>query len=333
MLPPLEQHDWETNRDSVSVVIPSYNHAKYIGRTLSSIYAQTLKPQRLLIIDDGSTDNSIEIIEGLLDDAPFPAELIARENRGLSATLTEAKRHLADESLRLETSFFAYLGSDDAWRPDFLEKRVALLNSRPGAVLAYGNAYSIDADDRVIDCSIEWANYTDGDARSMLLDGIAPMSPTVLYRSAAIRDLTWNENSRLEDYDFYLRLSTRGEFAYAPSILSAWRQHGVNISESSLMMMEEKISALYRNAPLFDLSNAELNRLVRLARFRGAQELMRRGQKSLAAKHGLPNLSASRSWIDACRFIGGLVAPSSALHNRRDRSREAASRRYGEFQV
>ncbi|HEY2846926.1 MAG TPA: glycosyltransferase [Pyrinomonadaceae bacterium] len=310
---------------SVSVVVPSYNHAKFIERALRSIFAQTLQPRDLVVIDDGSKDESVTIIKRVLEEAPFPAELIAHENRGLSTTLNEAMRRTADGS---PARFFAYLGSDDVWLPDFLEKRIELLEQRPNAVLAYGNAYSIDADDRVINCSIDWATYTDGDARRMLLEGTAPLSPTVVYRRVAIEDLRWNENSRLEDYEFYLRLSVKGEFAFDPEILSAWRQHGANTSEGSMMMMEEKISALERTAPLFDLSDADLNALIRLARFRGAQELMRRCHKKAAMKFGLPNLTAAKSITEIARFIGGLLTPTSTLQDRQRHTRAAMNKKY-----
>lgn len=331
MLPPLQRailHDAGEPR-SVSVVVPSYNHAKYIERTLRSIFAQTLHPRELVVIDDGSMDGSPDIIERILQDAPFPAELVFRPNRGLSATLNEGLSRLQTPDSGLLTSYFAYLGSDDIWLPKFLEKRIALLENCPNAVLAYGNAYSIDADERIIDCSVDWATYADGDVRRMLLGGTAPLSPTVVYRRAAIEDMSWNENSRLEDYEFYLRLSVRGEFAYDSAILSAWRQHGGNTSEGGMMMMEEKISALERTSHLFNLTAGDLNQLIRLARFRGAQELMRRGNKKQAMKFGLPNLTAAQSPTEALRFIGGLATPDERLKSRRTKARETAFQRYG----
>ena len=74
---------------TVSVVVPSYNHAQFIEATLRSIMKQTLAPAQLLVIDDGSSDESPAIIERVLNDCPFPCELIARNNRGLCATLNE----------------------------------------------------------------------------------------------------------------------------------------------------------------------------------------------------------------------------------------------------
>src|SRR5215218_4712655 len=161
--------DWR-----VEVVVPSYNHAPYVEAALRSIFAQTCAPARLLVIDDGSRDGSPQIIESVLRDCPFPCELIARENRGLCATLNEGLSKTAGR-------YFAYLGSDDLWLPGFLAARVRALEARPSAVLAYGHAFLIDERGEAVDCTLDWARYRDGDARAMLLEETyAPMSPTVL---------------------------------------------------------------------------------------------------------------------------------------------------------
>ena len=107
--------------------MPSYNHAPFVAAALRSVFAQTLAPARLLVIDDGSRDGSPGIIEDALKDCPFPCELIARGNRGLCATLNEG---LA----KTDGAFFAYLGSDDLWLPGFLEARVRALEERPRAL-------------------------------------------------------------------------------------------------------------------------------------------------------------------------------------------------------
>jgi alpha-1,3-rhamnosyltransferase len=76
------------NIDSTEIFafVPSYNHAPFVEKCLRSIFKQTLAPKKLLVIDDGSRDDSPKIIERVLKDCPFDADLIARENRGLSAT-------------------------------------------------------------------------------------------------------------------------------------------------------------------------------------------------------------------------------------------------------
>src|SRR5688572_31576592 len=110
--------------EGVFAFVPSYNHAPFVEECLRSIFAQTLPPRKLLVIDDGSKDDSPAIIERVLKDCPFPSELIVRENRGLCCTLNEA--------LELsEGRYFAYIGSDDFWLPEFLAARQEMLERRP----------------------------------------------------------------------------------------------------------------------------------------------------------------------------------------------------------
>src|SRR5438445_4853881 len=119
MEPPLNTKPASSLAQSISVVVPSYNHARFVEKCLRSIMKQTLPPRELIVIDDGSTDDSPRVIEHTLKDCPFPCELIARSNRGLSATLNEGSKITHGH-------YFAYLGSDDLWLPLFLEARAGI---------------------------------------------------------------------------------------------------------------------------------------------------------------------------------------------------------------
>src|SRR5688500_4694741 len=148
----------------VSVLVPSYNHARFIEATLRSIFAQTLRPKKLIVIDDGSKDESVVTIERVLADAPIGCELIARENRGLCRTLNEG-------FARLDGEYFAYLGSDDLWLPAFLAEQTDLLSRRSNASLAFCHAYVIDEHDNIIDRTDNWTKFPDGDLLPTLLRG------------------------------------------------------------------------------------------------------------------------------------------------------------------
>ena len=78
--------------ERISVVVPSYNHERFVGAAIRSIIDQSRPPDELVVIDDGSRDGSVGVIERQLERAPFPARLIVRANRGLSATLNEGLR-------------------------------------------------------------------------------------------------------------------------------------------------------------------------------------------------------------------------------------------------
>lgn len=307
----------------VSVVVPSYNHAPFVEKCLRSIFRQVPLPRALIVVDDGSGDDSPRVIERVLKDCPVECDFRARPNRGLAATLNEGL------ALCPASRYFAYLGSDDLWLPGFLAARVALLEALPRAVVAYGHAYSIDAADRVIDCTADWAAYVDGDARRMLLTTLAPLSPTVVYRRAALPARPWNEEARLEDYELYLRLSAAGEFAFDPRVLSAWRQHDRNASQNLTMMLAEKLAAQQRVAAQLGLSARELAGFQARARFRSAQEFMRQGHKLTALRLFLPNVRGAASAVEVARLVAGLAVPHSLVRRRRQRMRTRAAGRYG----
>ena len=311
----------------VSVVVPSYNHARFVAGCLRSIFKQTHAPAELVVIDDGSTDDSVRVIERELRDCPFPCELVARANRGLCATLNEGLRRTGGD-------FFAYLGSDDLWLADFLRERVALLESRGRAVLAYGHALLIDAENRVVDSSEDWgAAYADGDARPMLLRTTAPLSPTVLYRRAAVARHGWREGARLEDYELYLKLAAEGEFAFGPRPLAAWRWHGANASRDQRMMLDEQLAAQRRARALLGLGERELSRLHARLRFERAEDFLRLGRKREALRLALSNLSGARSPRAVARILARLAAPYSLVSARRQRAASRAAERYGVLEI
>jgi alpha-1,3-rhamnosyltransferase len=308
--------------ESVSVVVPSYNHAPFVEATLRSIMKQTLQPAKLLVIDDGSSDNSPAVIERVLNDCSFPSELIVRDNRGLSATLNEGFG-------RTHCDYFAYLGSDDLWLPNFLKERVGLLAARPAAVLGYGHAYFVDEQDAIIDSTADWAHYADGDVREMLLQTTAPMSPTVLYRRNALEHERWNEDSKLEDYELYLRLSAAGEFAFDPQILSAWRRHAANVSWDQGLMLEEQLRAQRDAALRFGLSKKQVDDLQRSTRFTRAEDFLRVGQKSKALSLIMTNARGANSALATARMVLRLLLPNAILRRRARARQRNANERYG----
>jgi len=305
----------------VFAFVPSYNHAPFIEQCLNSIIAQTLPPRKLLVIDDGSRDDSPRIIERVLKNCPFDSELVVRENRGLCRTLNEG-------FARSEGKYFAYVGSDDYWLPGFFEERVRLMEGRERAVLAFGHAFLIDGDGRIFDSTANytdsWANYRDGDARPMLLKGHAPISSTVFYRRAALENVRWNEDSRLEDYEMYLKLMNAGDFAFDPQALSVWRHHSYNTSKNIGLMMEEVIEAQNRNFEDLRIEKAALEKIQTGARFRYAREFLQCGDKRAAFRVAKENWRGAGSKAELARFAVRMLVPMSVVNWRRSRRKKAA---------
>ena len=298
-------------KSDIFVCVPSYNHANYIEQCLRSIISQTVSPRKLLVIDDGSKDDSAKIAERVLADCQFDSELIVRENRGLSRTLNQAFS-LSDGK------YFAYLGSDDIWLDGFLEERNKFLDERPDAVLAYGHAYLINEAGNAFDSTI---NYTDTYAREMILFGGAPISSTVVYRRSALDGVRWNDDARLEDYEMYLTLSSRGEFVFDPQILSAWRRHGTNTSSDNLMMLREILAAHERNTQSLGADGEELEKIQRRVRFQYARMELQYGNKSSALKLASESWRGARSPAELIKFYLRMLVPMALVEIRR-RSRK-----------
>lgn len=311
---------------TVSVIVPSYNHELFIGRCLRAIINQSLRPLELIVIDDGSSDDSLKVIERILETCPFDSELIARPHKGLSPTL--------NEGLELSRGqYFAYLASDDVWLPAFLEARVACLQSRPDAVLAYGHAFVINENDEIVECSGDWAKYSDGNVRQMLLHHIVPFSPSVLYRCEAVKEHCWNEKAGLEDYDMYLRLSAAGEFAFDSEPLCAWRSHRYNQSRNLDFMLEECLKAQRNAVSSINIGNAELRMAHSELKWRYAADFIKAGQKRKALGLLCQNLGGAPSYSSVARNMTSLLLPKQTLHWRRRFVQRRAFKRYGSLGV
>lgn len=309
----------------ISVLVPSHNHARFIERTLRSIFAQTVGIKKLLVIDDGSTDGSPVVIENILADCPFESELIVRENRGLCATLNEGLS-------KTDGEFFAYLGSDDLWLPSFLEDQVPLLQSRPNAVLAFCHAFVIDEDEMIIDRTDNWADFVDGNMLPCLLRGEILSSPGVVYRRSAVERYGWNENSRLEDYELYLNLCGTGEFARNEKLLCAWRQHGSNTSDNFPEMLQEHIAAQDRVAGRLGIERTELDRIQSELKFKGVRDHLRGGYKKEAWRLFRENRSG-RSVSETMKTYVRLMMPQPLFQWNRARKRRSAIARYGRLDM
>lgn len=104
----------------ISVIIPAYNAELYVAEAIESVLKQTLNPFEVLVINDGSTDGTLEVLEGYLP----RIKLITRENKGAPSTLNEGIR-LASQPL------IAFLDADDIWLPQKLKTQVDYLNKKP----------------------------------------------------------------------------------------------------------------------------------------------------------------------------------------------------------
>jgi hypothetical protein len=159
------------------------------------------------------------------------------------------------------------------------------------------------------------------------------MSPTVVYRRAALSAEGWREGARLEDYDLYLRLAALGEFAFDARPLAAWRRHGANTSRDQRMMLDEQLAAQRRAGALLGLDERGLARLHARLRFERAEDFLRLGMKRDALRLALSNLSGARSPRTVARIIARLVVPFPLVRARKRRAARRAVERHGAISV
>ena len=123
------------SRPSDSVLIPSYNHARFMPATLQSVFAQTFTDYEVVVVDDGSCDGSVELLRSYEE----RIRLFTQPNRGTYPTLN---RCIAESHGR----YLAILNSDDLWAPTKLEKQVAVLETQPAVGLVHTDGRFIDAE-------------------------------------------------------------------------------------------------------------------------------------------------------------------------------------------
>jgi alpha-1,3-rhamnosyltransferase len=304
------------------VFVPSYNHAQFVERCLRSVFAQTHPPSFLLVIDDGSSDNSASVIDHVLEDCPFPTEFIVRPNRGLGATLNQALEHGSEP-------LFAYLGSDDEWHPNRLKEAVRAFEGAVRAVASFGDCLLIDERDRIMNVAVfaslegrrrlPWSHSAQVpmvNLESLLRFRTIPLSPTVTYRRQAVEQFGWNETSRTEDYEMYMLLAAVGDFVYIDQPLGSWRLHAGNTSKDLEVMLEAALTAQVRVARRLGVSPTALRHYQRCVRYSYGEYFLRAGRWRRGVSLTIGNLSGAPSSASAIVERGARLALPSVLVQR-----------------
>jgi len=199
----------------VSTIIPAWNAAPVLAKTVRSALAQTWPAQEIVIVDDGSTDDTGAIAEQLA--ARHPAvRVVHQANRGLSGARNRGIEEAAGD-------YVAPLDADDLWHPEKLSRQVAAMEAMPGAALAYGWFRRIDQADRVLPGSgspvVEGWVFHRHLADNFISNGSSP-----LVRTEVARAIRYDESYRsAEDYRFQLDVARRHRFACARAYLTGYR--------------------------------------------------------------------------------------------------------------
>ncbi len=212
---------------SVSVVIPSYNRAHYLPRAVASVLAQTVPVQEVLIVDDGSTDDTEAVVGGLSG----PIRYFRKPNGGPGSARNVGIREARGQ-------YVALLDTDDVWLPGKIARQVEILDTRPEVVLVHTAAAIIGADGRPTGDVWGKPEYR-GWVRKKLLFANGINASSVLARKSVL-EAAGGYDERfllLENWELWLRVSRHGEFAYLEDRLIQYRIHDDN-SISNLDRLE-----------------------------------------------------------------------------------------------
>jgi alpha-1,3-rhamnosyltransferase len=237
----------------VTVIVPCYNHEKYVSECILSIVNQSYKNFELIVIDDGSTDSSVIVLEKLKEKYGFT--LIAQQNSGLSATLNRGIQNYA------KGEYITFCASDDYWALDKLELQVAFMESNPSCYMCYGKTKYIDLFSNVMN----YSKFTDkrlrgGDIFEDLF--LFKFHPPVnyLFRKTVFELVGfYNPEIYAEDYFMNLKISSISKIGFIDEYLTFYRidnreskiSRFLKVSESHLKTIETyKDNPLYKKAKL-----------------------------------------------------------------------------------
>ncbi len=238
----------------VSVVLPSYNHRRFVINAIRSVYQQTYRPIDLIVIDDGSRDGSAQTIREFLADTPPPAgisvQFRARENRGAPATINEAIENAGGD-------YIAILNSDDAYFPERIEECVAAA-SRRNSRLVFTYVEPIDAQDKPLDPNHRWRNwYYDTVLQELdispsigfvlLTRNIAVTTGNLFFRRELYQEIGPFANYRYaHDLDFLMRSLELEEPALVRRPLYWYRLHDANTIAVPDETIDAELEQIYR---------------------------------------------------------------------------------------
>ena len=229
----------------VSILIPSYNHARFLDACLKGIQNQTFEDWEIILVDDGSKDDSVEMAREFATREPRLKVFVNEQNLGTYGTEQRALEMSSSE-------FVAILNSDDLWAPNKLELQVKALDAQPDVPLAYVLGWKVNdlgVVDESEDVHLDWPTTERQEILPYLLYENRVLASGVLFRREGLR---FNTSCRYSgDWVALLDRAVHSPVACVPERLNFWRMHDNNSFVFSVKQILEEIrvrDAIMRNA-------------------------------------------------------------------------------------
>lgn len=217
----------------VSVIIPCYKQAHYLGEAIDSVLDQTYSNFEIIVIDDGSPDNTAEVA------AKYPTvRYVRQENQGLSGARNTGIRESRGQ-------YLVFLDADDRLTPNALQFGINCLHAHPECAFVSGHHRYIKGDGSLLnEYPPEWI---DSDYyKALLKRNYIGMHATVMYQRFIFDEVGLFDTSlkSCEDYDLYLRIASRFPVYRYDEIVAEYRWHDGNMTKNSKRMLRSALTAL-----------------------------------------------------------------------------------------
>ena len=259
------------NNPLVSVIIPAYNHEKYITDCLKSVINQTYSNIEIIVINDGSTDLTEKVIKKFINNNDIDINFISKKNEGICKTLNNGL-NLA------KGKYISFLASDDMFAPQMIEKEVEFMENNKSIGLVYTDAYFINFN------KITNKKYTDykpiikkcfkkgiqnKDIYKILFTDNIILALSTLIRKECFELLgPFDENLRFEDYDMWFRITKEYPIGFIDEPLCYYRMHDMNFSNKRLLTyLQTTIRVLRKQFGQEPLKNKHIKKIIILFKF------------------------------------------------------------------
>jgi len=205
----------------VSVIMATYNTSKYVGMAVESVLAQDYPAIEIIVVDDGSTDDTQVVLSKYLNDSRV--KLVWQENA----------RQAAARNRGLKEAKGVYIGfcdADNLWLPNKISRQIQCFNEHSDIAVVYGDIRLIDADGRAL-ATPQVKRYSGKITGRLLIDNFVTFNTALVVRSALDEVGGFDSSQRMgDDYDLWLRISVNHTFQYLPEFLTLYRIWGGQMS-------------------------------------------------------------------------------------------------------
>lgn len=226
-----------TRNPLISVITPTYNRANYLHEAIDSVLNQSYSNFEHLIIDDGSTDNTEELVACYLNSQKV--RYFYQENQGQSVARNKGVTQAKGE-------FICFLDSDDRWKLHKLKASLAAFEQHPEVDVVYGDYEFIDQHGKKLKLK-NMPRYSGRISKELIKDNCVSMNTTMV-RAKTVKAIGgFSSHVKVaDDYDLWLRLSAKSKFLYLPEVLADYRVMKNQISYDTKRRLDSNTEIITR---------------------------------------------------------------------------------------